>query len=79
MAKNAWGSIKRGSRAWARLARKIADFQARILLTIFYAVMVLPFGLAVRWFGDPLRIKRRPAHWLDHPDETYDATWAQRQ
>ncbi len=79
MLKNIWEGLKRGWRAWSRLAHKIGNFQARVLLTVLYVVMVLPFGLAVRWFGDPLRIKRRPTQWLDHPEETYDMKWAQRQ
>ena len=74
-----WKSIKRGWQAWTRLAHKIGNFQARVLLTILYGVVVLPFGLVVRWFGDPLRIKQRPVGWLDHPEESYDMNWAQRQ
>jgi hypothetical protein len=72
-------SVKRGWQAWTRLAHKIGNFQARVLLTILYGVVVLPFGLAVRWLGDPLRIKQRPAGWLDHPEESYDMKWAQKQ
>jgi hypothetical protein len=74
-----WKSIKRGWHAWTRLAHKIGNFQARVLLTILYGVVVLPFGLVVRWFGDPLRIKQRPVSWLDHPKESYDMNWAKRQ
>jgi hypothetical protein len=74
-----WKSIKRGWQAWTRLGHKIGNFQARVLLTILYGVVVLPFGLVVRWFGDPLRIKHRPVGWLDHPEESYDMKWAQRQ
>ena len=71
--------LKRIWDAWKRIAHKIGNFQARVLLTIFYAIVVLPFGLMVRLFFDPLRIKRRPAEWLSRPDETYDMQWARRQ
>lgn len=71
--------LQRVWEAWKRLARRIGDFQARVLLVIFYAVLVLPFGVAVRLFLDPLRIKRRPAQWLDHPDQSADMDWAQRE
>jgi hypothetical protein len=74
-----WKIIKRAWQAWTRLAHKIGTFQARLLLTIFYGVVVLPFGLVVRWFGDPLRIKQRPDGWLDHPEEPHDMKWAERQ
>jgi hypothetical protein len=42
---------------WKRIARKIGDVQARIILTVFYIFVVGPFALAIRWFGDPLAIK----------------------
>jgi hypothetical protein len=79
MLNNIWQGVRRGWRAWTCLAHKIGNFQARVLLTALYALIVLPFGLAVRWFGDPLRIKRRPTHWLEHPNETCDMNWARRQ
>lgn len=71
--------LKRAWQEWKRIAHAIGNFQARVLLTIFYAVLVFPFGIVARLFSDPLRIKRRPTEWLDHPDETYDLQWAKRQ
>ena len=65
--------------AWKRLARKIGNFQARVILTIIYAIPVLPFGLVVRLFSDPLRIKHRPEKWLEHPADVHDLDWARRQ
>ncbi len=65
--------------AWKRLAHKIGNFQARVLLTILYAIVVLPFGLAARLFSDSLKIKHRPTKWTDHPQEEYDMIWAQKQ
>jgi hypothetical protein len=65
--------------AWKRLAHKIGNFQARVILTIIYAIAVLPFGLAVRLFSDPLRIKKRPTKWIETPAEVHDMSWAQRQ
>jgi hypothetical protein len=65
--------------AWKRLARKIGNFQARVILTIIYAIPVLPFGLVVRLFSDPLRIKHRPEKWLEHSAEVHDLDWARRQ
>lgn len=57
----------------------MGTFQARVLLTVFYAFFVLPFGVLARLFSDPLRIKRRPTLWLEHPDATHDLPWAKRQ
>jgi hypothetical protein len=74
-----WQSLKSVWKAWTRLAHKIGNFQARVLLTLLYATLVLPFGLCVRLFSDPLRIKKRPGHWLDRAEESNDMHWAQRQ
>jgi hypothetical protein len=49
---------------WKRFARKIGDFQARVLLILFYFVVLGPFALAVRWASDPLAIKAgAPRGW----------------
>ena len=66
-------------RGWSRLAHKVGNLQARILLTVVYALVVLPFGVLVRSFSDPLHIRKRPTQWLEHPDEAHDLEWAQRQ
>ncbi len=65
--------------AWKRLAHTIGNFQARVILTILYAVVILPFGLAARLFSDPLTIKHRPTKWQDRSQETYDTSWAHKQ
>jgi len=65
--------------AWKRLAHKIGNFQARVLLTILYAVVVLPFGVAARRFSDAMKIKHRPTEWTATPPETHDVSWAQKQ
>jgi hypothetical protein len=71
--------LKRAWTAWKAIAQKIGNFQARVILTVFYGVLVMPFGLAARLFSDPLRIKRRPTEWLDHPTEPTDLQWARKQ
>jgi len=42
---------------WKKFGRKVADFQAKVLLTIFYFIVLLPFGLVIRLFSDLLKIK----------------------
>jgi hypothetical protein len=64
---------------WKRIAHKIGNFQARVLLTVLYAILVLPFGVIVRLFSDPLRIKHRPGQWIEHPQEAQDMSWAHKQ
>jgi hypothetical protein len=55
-------------RTWKEIASYIGDFQARLLLTVFYFTIVTPFALLVRLFSDPLRVR--------HP-ETYSG-WTKR-
>jgi hypothetical protein len=42
---------------WKRIARKIGDFQARALMTLFYFLILGPTAIALRWRTDPLAIK----------------------
>ncbi|HKD62093.1 MAG TPA: hypothetical protein VKB47_16650 [Terracidiphilus sp.] len=65
--------------AWKRIGKKIADFQARILLTIIFFVLVMPFGLVTRFFADRLYMKKRPVRWFERKPETHDMAWAQKQ
>ncbi len=74
-----WNTLKGAWQGWKKIAHKIGNFQARVILTVFYGVLVLPFGLAVRLFSDPLRIKKTPTEWLDHPNEPYGMDWARKQ
>ncbi len=62
-----WQGLKNLWQGWKKIAHAIGNLQARILLTILYSVLILPFGLAVRAFSDSLRTKHRPDRWLDHP------------
>jgi len=51
---------------WKRIARKIGDFQARALMTIFYFLVVGPVAVALRWRSDPLAMKpSTPRGWRD--------------
>jgi hypothetical protein len=42
---------------WKQFGQLVGDFIARIVLTVFYFTILMPFGLAVRWFQDPLGLK----------------------
>jgi len=51
---------------WKLFARRIGDFQARIILTLLYFLLVAPLAILTRPFSDPLRLreKRKPSYWL---------------
>jgi hypothetical protein len=71
--------LRRIWEGWKRVGRKIGDFQARVLLTLIYALVLLPFGVIVTLFGDPLHMRRPRAKWSDHMDPKMDLKWARRQ
>jgi hypothetical protein len=50
---------------WKVVARKIGDVQSRLLLCLFYVIILAPFGITVRMLPDPLQLRwQRHAHWL---------------
>jgi len=63
--------------AWKPLAGCVGDFQARLLLTVFYFVIALPFALVVRWMS---RAKGREAPgWIRRSDAAGSLVEARRQ
>jgi hypothetical protein len=64
---------------WKRVARRIGDVQARIMLTLFYAVIVSPFAMAVRALSDPMRFGAPPAWLPREPSEADPGIYARRQ
>jgi hypothetical protein len=51
---------------WKRVARKIGDFQARLLMTVFYFLILGPLAMMLRWRSDPLALKARSGRgWRD--------------
>jgi hypothetical protein len=64
---------------WTKFGRAIGNFNARVLLTLLYAVVILPFGLLVRFFSDSFHTKKRPEAWFDHPPIPNTLDEARRQ
>lgn len=83
--RNAEGGLRgRTSHGWSRwreMSQKAANVQARILLTIFYFTMMLPFGIVMGLFKDPLRIKQRPSgsYWVERKPTSGTLADAKRQ
>ena len=51
--------LKRLFAWWIPVAEAISAFVGRIVLTLFYLVVALPFGLMARFVIDPLKLRRR--------------------
>ena len=57
--------IKKIWQNWKIVGHKIGNFQARLILTLFYFVLVAPFAAIVRFGAKPLRLKMfRASNWL---------------
>ncbi len=64
------GAASAAWRWWTRVAHRIGDFQARVLLTVFYYVILGPFALVLRR-SDPLGIAPgAPVGWRHRDAET---------
>jgi hypothetical protein len=74
-------SLKGLWEGWKGFAREMGNYQSRILLTFFYFVAVAPFGLLVRLFGDPLRVKLStgPSFWITRDPASTELDEARRQ
>jgi len=65
---------------WKVAAHKFGNFQARLLLNIFYFLILSPFALGVKMFSDRLRIKRQSrSQWLPRDKETTSSTQGPRR
>ena len=65
---------------WKEMATYVGDFQARLLLTLFYLIVAAPFGLIARML-DPLRIRSRARQsaWLARDGSADSLSAAKRQ
>jgi hypothetical protein len=66
-------------RRWQEVAKRVGDFEARLILSVFYLLFVLPIGLVVRLFSDPLGLKKTAARWIHRPSTPARIDDARRQ
>jgi hypothetical protein len=52
------GRLRRWWKRWKIFATETGNYQSRMLLAFFYFVFVTPFGISIRLFGDPLRLRQ---------------------
>lgn len=65
---------------WKAFGRAVGNILARIVLTIFYLTVFIPFGLASTLFGDHLKIKAMPMEfWQPRETPADDLESARRQ
>jgi len=57
---------------WKASAQRLAELQARLVLTVLYFVVIPPFAALVRWTADPLAIKPRTGRgWRARQDPAH--------
>lgn len=73
-------SLSKAWSGWKRVARAIAEFNSRVLLTLLYVVLLMPFGLGLRLVADPLR-RRKPVatNWIPRAEAPATLGEARRQ
>lgn len=72
-------ALRRVWEGWKEIAAYIGDFQSRLLLTVFYFTIALPFGLITR-LVDPLELRwSRAAGWTTRRTMSEDLQAARRQ
>jgi hypothetical protein len=66
---------------WKDFSRRMGGFQSRVILSLFYFIVVSPFALAVKTFSDPLRLKRPSidSYWLQKQEGQADLEEFRRQ
>ncbi len=74
-------ALKRAWQAWMHFAQCMGNFQSRVMLTLFYFVIVTPFAILLKVFGDPLHLKSRsqPSFWLSRSTSETDLENARNQ
>ncbi len=65
------GFFRRLWEGWKKIAQKIGDFNASVILTIFYFILLSPFAIMLKIFTDPLEIKnKKHVGWHIKEDDT---------
>lgn len=59
-------ALRKGWQAWKRFGQFMGDVIGRLVLTVFYFTLFMPFALGMRLLGDPLALRPRGrAKWLE--------------
>ncbi|MCC6179693.1 MAG: hypothetical protein IT305_30650 [Chloroflexi bacterium] len=83
--RNAEGGLgartKHGWSRWRAVSQKVADVQARVLLSVFYFTLLVPFAVGFKLFKDPLHLKhpRQQSYWLARKPVSEQLADAHRQ
>lgn len=73
--------LRRLWEGWKGFATEMGNYQGRMLLAFFYFLVVTPFGVLVRLFSDPLRMRSPTdlSFWDSRPEISNKLDEARRQ
>ena len=73
--------LRRIWEGWKVVAHAIGTFQARLILSVLYLLILPPFALIRRTGADPLRRRPTPGptHWRPRPPEAPTLDAARKQ
>ncbi len=74
-----WSMLKAVWRGWQKVAHRIGNFQARVILTAFYLAPTLPFALLLKMSSDPLGLRQKQPNGSERIRPTLDLERARRQ
>jgi hypothetical protein len=69
---------QRAWRSWRRFGQWMGDRIARLLLTVLYFTVAVPFGLLVKLTQDPLDTRSAAPAWTARPQQDDSLDQAQR-
>lgn len=65
---------------WLSFSHKVGNFNARIILSLFYFLFVTPLAIGVKLFSDPLRVKKKTSsYWIEKEQKRQGIEEAKRQ
>lgn len=66
---------------WKPFAQRIGDFQARVILTVLYMIILAPYALFIRFIKDPLKMRQSAGRslWISTSSEPATLEKARRQ
>jgi hypothetical protein len=73
--------LKKAWAVWKKFGHFVGDIVGRVVLSLLYFTLVMPFGIGTRLFSDPLQIKpqSQPSFWNVRETKPDTMEEAQRQ
>lgn len=72
--------LRRAWEGWKKIAHVIGVFNTRVIMSLLYFVIVLPFGLIFRMVSDPMQLgEPGQSNWVKLPEQSHNLDTARNQ